>query len=100
MLNTNQIQMNKDLLQVELLDRVQTSIENQIYSYEIEEIEDIFNEDDDEINRAITFNRGTKKDCVIISPDGEFKGAFGDELSPEFLMGLGNSLIKSARYRR
>ena len=46
MFNTNQIQMNKDLLQVELLDRVQTSIENQIYSYEIEEIEDIFNEDD------------------------------------------------------
>ena len=30
--------MNKDQLQVELLDRVQTSIENQIYSYEIEEI--------------------------------------------------------------
>ena len=44
MFNTNQIQMNKDLLQVELLDRVQNSIENQIYSYEIEEIEDIFNE--------------------------------------------------------
>ena len=41
MFNTNQIQMNKDLLQVELLDRVQNSIENQIYSYEIEEIEDI-----------------------------------------------------------
>ena len=100
MFNTNQIQMNKDLLQVELLDRVQNSIENQIYSYEIEEIEDIFNEDDDEINRAITFNRGTKNDIVVISPDGEFKGAFGDELSPEFLMGLGNSLIKSARYRR
>ena len=30
MFNTNQIQMNKDLLQVELLDRVQNSIENQI----------------------------------------------------------------------
>ena len=42
--------MNKDRLQVELLDRVQSSIEKQIYSYEIEEIEDIFNEDDDEIN--------------------------------------------------
>ena len=39
--------MNKDRLQVELLDRVQSSIEKQIYSYEIEEIEDIFNEDDD-----------------------------------------------------
>ena len=97
MFNTNQIQMNKDLLQVELLDRVQTSIENQIYSYEIEEIEDIFNEDDDEINRAITFNRGTKNDIVIISPEGEFKGAFGDELSPEFLMGLSNALIRTAR---
>lgn len=91
--------MNKDRFQVELLDRVQTSIENQIYSYEVEEIEDIFNEEDDEINRAITFNRGTKNDCVIISPNGEFKGAFGDELSPEFLMGLANSLIRSAKER-
>ena len=41
--------MNKDRLQVELLDRVQSSIEKQIFSYEVEEIEDIFNEDDDEI---------------------------------------------------
>ena len=39
--------MNKDRLQVELLDRVQSSIEKQIFSYEVEEIEDIFNEDDD-----------------------------------------------------
>ena len=62
--------MNKDRLQVELLDRVQSSIEKQIYSYEIEEIEDIFNEDDYEINRAITFKRGTKNDIVVISPDG------------------------------
>tara|TARA_B000000609_G_scaffold126881_1_gene100832 strand:+ start:73 stop:351 length:279 start_codon:yes stop_codon:yes gene_type:complete len=91
--------MNKDRLQVELLDRVQSSIERQIYSYEIEEIEDIFNEDDDEINRAITFNRGTNHDIVVISPDGEFKGAFGDELAPEFLMGVANSLIRTARER-
>ena len=53
----------------------------------------------DEINRAITFNRGTNHDIVVISPDGEFKGAFGDELSPEFLMGLANSLIRTARER-
>ena len=32
--------MNKDLLDVELLDRVQYSIEENICSYEIEEIED------------------------------------------------------------
>ena len=41
--------MNKDLLQVELLDRVQHSIEENICSYEIEEIEDIFEELQEEI---------------------------------------------------
>ena len=46
--------MNKDLLDVELLDRVQYSIEENICSYEIEEIEDIFNEDKGEVQRCIT----------------------------------------------
>ena len=43
--------MNKDLLEVELLDRVQSSIEENICSYEIEEIEDIFNENKGEVQR-------------------------------------------------
>ncbi len=89
--------MNKDELEVELLDRVQMFIEDQIYSYVIEEIEDIFNEDDDEIQRIITFNRGMKSECVIISPDGLFKGAYGDELPPELVMSLANSLIRHAK---
>ena len=91
--------MNKDLLQVELLDRVQHSIEENICSYEIEEIEDIFNEDDGEVQRCITFNRGTKNDCMIISPDGLFRATVGDDLSPELVMGVANTLIRYAKYQ-
>jgi|TARA_A100001388_G_scaffold185374_1_gene139135 hypothetical protein len=91
--------MNKDLLDVELLDRVQYSIEENICSYEIEEIEDIFNEDKGEVQRCITFNRGTKNDCMIISPDGLFRAAVGDDLSPELVMGVANTLIRYAKYQ-
>ena len=91
--------MNKDLLDVELLDRVQYSIEENICSYEIEEIEDIINEDKGAVQRCITFNRGTKYDCMIISPDGLFRAAVGDDLSPELVMGVANTLIRYAKYQ-
>ena len=59
--------MNKDRLQVELLDRVQSSIEKQIFSYEVEEIEELMPE--------------SKSDRSIFKP---FKGHFGHSRDSKF----------------
>ena len=57
--------MNKDLLEVELLDRVQSSIEENICSYEIEEIEDIFNENKGNLTLTNSFTTTIDFDYVL-----------------------------------
>lgn len=55
------------------LDAIQTILTENITNYAIDEVEDVWDEDDCEVLRGFFFNRGMKTHIIVISPNGIIK---------------------------
>ena len=61
---------------IALLDLLQAELEDSIYNYAIEETEDLFDEDEDVILRALHWSVGTSVYVVVIHPLGFIRKLF------------------------
>ena len=72
---------------IALLDLLQAELEDSIYNYAIEETEDLFDEEEDVILRALHWSVGTSRYIVVINPLGFLKGVYQapttEEADPE-----------------
>ena len=57
----------------ELLDHFQYMLEGEISNYELEEIEDCYDVDNDMILRGMKWGRGNKNHWLVISPFGHIR---------------------------
>ena len=53
-----------------LLDAIQKRLEKEISYAAITEVEDLFHEEDNRVERAFTFSRGTRETIAVIGEDG------------------------------
>ncbi len=58
---------------IELLDLFTDVIENSISNYALDRVEDLYDEDDDMILRALYWSRGDKNYIIVINPMGQIK---------------------------
>ena len=61
---------------VALLDLLQEELEDAIYNYAVEDTEDLFDEEEDVILRALHWSVGTSRYVVVIHPLGFIKTLF------------------------
>ena len=61
---------------IALLDLLQEELEDSIYNYAVEKAEDLFDEEEDVILRALYWSVGTSKYVVVIHPLGFIKTLF------------------------
>ena len=61
---------------IALLDLLQAELEDAIYNYAIEETEDLFDEEEDVILRALHWSVGTSRYVVVTHPLGFIKTLF------------------------
>jgi len=79
--------------QTELLDVLQNQLEESIYNYALDDIEDLNDEEYDQIVRTMYFSRGSKKHWVVITPYGQIRSS--SKSSPKDLMvQIGNAAIE------
>jgi len=58
---------------IELLDHFTHVIENSISNYALDSVEDLYDEDDDMVLRALYWSRGDKTFIIVINPMGQIK---------------------------
>ena len=56
-----------------LLDHFQYMLEKEIYNYALDEVEDCYDEENDQILRGLKWSRGDKDYWMVISPLGQIK---------------------------
>ena len=61
---------------IALLDLLQEELEDAIYNYAVEDTEDLFDEEEDVILRALHWSVGTSRYVVVIHPLGFIKTLF------------------------
>ena len=64
------------------LDAIQLVFEKEIINYEITDTENLWDDEDDRIYRAFTFNRGVRYHQVVISPECFIKATTDRTPSP------------------
>ena len=74
------------------LDNIQFVFEEEIGNYEIIETENLWDDEDDRIYRAFTFNRGLKKHQIVITPECFIK-ATTDRTPSSLIVEISNILI-------
>jgi hypothetical protein len=55
------------------LDAIQAVLEDNIADYALENPEDLYDEDQQEILRKLEFSKGTRSFCLVVSPDGYWR---------------------------
>ena len=80
------------LIDIEDLDVIQLVFEDEITNYEITETENLWDDEDDRIYRAFTFNRGVKYHQVVISPE-HFIKATTDRTPSSLVVEICNILV-------
>ena len=80
------------LIDIEDLDVIQLVFEDEITNYEITETENLWDDEDDRIYRAFTFNRGVKYHQVVISPEC-FINATTDRTPSSLVVEICNILV-------
>ena len=81
---------------IALLDLLQAELEDSIFNYSLEEAEDLYDEDNDMILRALLWSVGTSNYYVVINPLGLIKRCFSmspDDVEEEELGGIPNDLM-------
>jgi len=73
------------------LDVIQLVFEDEITNYEITETENLWDDEDDRIYRAFTFNRGVKNYQVVITPECHIK-AHTDKMPTSLIVEISNIL--------
>jgi hypothetical protein len=76
---------------LDLLDFLQSNLEEQITNYSIESTEDLFDEDYDCCSRVVRFSRGEKEFYVVITPFGEIR-AIHKRIPRDLLVQVTNSI--------
>jgi len=66
---------------IALLDLLQAELEDSIYNYALEDTEDLYDDEDDVILRALRWSVGTSVYMVVINPLGYIKTHFS--MSPD-----------------
>ena len=75
-----------------LLDILQEVLEESIPSYAIENPENLYDEDRDEIIRKLEFSKGLRNHFLVISPDGILK-MISDDFPRSLLLKVHNALM-------
>ena len=75
-----------------LLDYFQTCLESNISDFAISKIEDLYDEDEDELVRAIWMERGTSQHILSITPSGFIK-TVNTKMSMQLWVQVANSMI-------
>ena len=60
------------------LDCYQMEIEEEVTAFSLESHEDVWDEDNDQVVRALFFERGMSKWIVFITPNGDVKSTFNN----------------------
>jgi hypothetical protein len=60
---------------VEMLDAIQSTLEEEITNYSLESTEDLNDEENDWVSRALWFSRGVNEFFVVLTPYGEIRAA-------------------------
>lgn len=55
------------------LDAIQAILESSIADYALENPENLYDQDQQEILRKLEFSKGTRSFCLVISPDGNWR---------------------------
>ena len=74
------------------LDAIQAILESSIADYALENLEDLYDQDQQEILRKLEFSKGTKSFCLVISPDGHWR-LINQKFPRLLLMEIHNALI-------
>ena len=74
------------------LDAIQAVLEDNIADYALENPEDLYDEDQQEILRKLEFSKGTRSFCLVISPDGNWR-LINQKFPRLLLMEIHNALI-------
>jgi hypothetical protein len=74
------------------LDAIQAILESSIADYALENPEDLYDQDQQEILRKLEFSKGTKSFCLVISPDGHWR-LINQKFPRLLLMEIHNALI-------
>lgn len=77
---------------INYLDIIQLAFEDEITNYEITETENLWDDEDDRIYRAFTFNRGVKNYQVVITPEYHIK-AHTDKMPTSLIVEISNILV-------
>ena len=60
---------------IRLLNLLEKTLEADIFNYALERTEDLFDEEEDEIVRALFWSVGVEEYCVVVTPLGSIKEA-------------------------
>ena len=74
------------------LDAIQAVLEHSIADYALENPENLYDEDQQEILRKLEFSKGTRSFCLVISPDGNWH-LMNQKFPRLLLMEIHNALI-------
>lgn len=79
--------------QTELLNILQKQLEESIYNYALDEVEDLNDEEYDQVVRTMHWSRGDKVHWVVLTPYGQIRSS--SKTSPKDLMvQIGNAAIE------
>jgi hypothetical protein len=74
------------------LDAIQAILESSIADYALENPENLYDQDQQEILRKLEFSKGTRSLCLVISPDGNWR-LMNQKFPRLLLMDIHNALI-------
>jgi len=74
------------------LDAIQAILESSIADYALENPENLYDQDQQEILRKLEFSKGTRSFCLVISPDGNWR-LMNQKFPRLLLMDIHNALI-------
>lgn len=74
------------------LDAIQAVLEDNIADYTLENPENLYDQDQQEILRKVEFSKGAKSFCLVISPDGQWR-LMNQKFPRLLLMEIHNALI-------
>jgi hypothetical protein len=74
------------------LNAIQAVLEDSIPDYALENPENLYNQDQQEILRKLEFSKGAKSFCLVISPDGHWR-LINQKFPRPLLMEIHNTLI-------
>ena len=88
-MNTSEAQQTSDRSD---LDVIQLVMEDEIANYELTETENLYDEDNDRVYRAFTFNRGVKHHQIVIHPECFIK-ATSKKIPSSLVVEISNILV-------